>query len=36
MNDLSNDYPQVVEQLKSMLEKWQSDVNHDHEAYSSL
>ena len=32
MNDLSNDYPEVVEQLKSMLEKWQSAVNQDQEA----
>jgi arylsulfatase A-like enzyme len=28
MKDLSNEYQDVVEQLKSMLEEWQSDVNH--------
>ena len=36
MLDLSKEHPEIFKQLKSKLKEWQSDVNHDHEAYSSL
>ncbi|HBN26397.1 MAG TPA: hypothetical protein DD405_02885, partial [Desulfobacteraceae bacterium] len=34
IKDLSNEYPEVVERLKSKLKEWQSDVNQDQEAIS--